>query len=206
MVEGTAFGYGDFSFSWGDHICAIFDDHVQQMGIMGPFIVTGLRAAQRCVWVAPRHSCAALRKALVWLGADLPTLEAAGQLVIISDVDFYLHQGIFQPSRTMELGRTLLEEGRQSGYATMRIATDVSWLRDSRVDPELWESFETQVTQGIAGLPVVVVCQYDRRQLSGAIIVAAFRTHPIVILGDTIRQNPFYASGVQGPSPPGEVV
>ena len=205
-MQATTFGYGDLSFSWGDHICAIFDDHVQQMALMGSYIAAGLRSAQRCVWVAPQPSSAALRKALTALGADLPTLEASGQLVVISEVEFYLQGGLFEPNRTMQLLSTLLHDGQRAGYPTMRIASDVSWLREERLSADLWESFEGQLTQQVSALPVVMVCQYDRRQVSGDIIVAAFRTHPIVILGDTIRQNPFYLPTLAGPPEPRDVV
>jgi hypothetical protein len=193
MLDPTAFGYRDFGFSWGDHICAIFDDHDQQMEIMGAFIATGLRNTQRCVWVAPADSSAALRRTLTRIGGDLPTLEASSQLVIISEVEFYLQKGVFEPNRTMDLVGTLLEDGDREGYRTMRIANDVSWLREDRISAETWERFESQLTEEVRDLPLVMVCQYDRRQVSGDIIVAAFRTHPIVIMGDTMRRNPFHA-------------
>jgi hypothetical protein len=80
----------------------------------------------------------------------------------------------------------------------MRVAADVSWLRDHRLDPELWESFESRLTSELQDLPAVMVCQYDRRQLPGSIIVAAFRTHPVVILGGDVRRNPFAVAGPAG--------
>ena len=206
MENATSFGYGDFRFSWGDHICAIFDDHDQQMEIMGAFVASGLRNTQRCVWVGPGNSSVALRKALADLGADLPTLEASGQLLIFSEVDFYLEEGLFEPNRTMDLIATLLVDGQRQGYATMRIGNDVSWLREGRIDPARWERFEGQLTQEIAELPAVMVCQYDRRQVSGDIIVAAFRTHPIVIMGDSIRRNPFYTLRHRGGTEPRDVM
>ena len=202
MLSPTAFGYGRSSFSWGDHICAIFDSHAQQMEIMAGFIGAGLRATQRCVWVAPEESSNALREALADIGGDLPTLESSSQLLIISEVEFYLHEGIFEPSRIMDLLRALLEDNRREGYDTMRVASDVSWLRGDYPDPELWERFEARLTREIAKLPLVMVCQYDRRQMSGSLLVTALRTHPTVILGDTFRQNPFYIAepvGTLGP-------
>lgn len=42
-ADPTAFGYGDFNFSWGDHICAVFDHPDQQMAVMLPFVTHGLR-------------------------------------------------------------------------------------------------------------------------------------------------------------------
>jgi len=201
MLSETYFGYGQFGFSWGDHICAIFDSPRQQMEIMVPFIAAGLRSSQRCTWIAPPAAANDFRKSLTDLGADLPTLEGSGQLVMISDVDFYLHEGLFEPSRTMDLVVVLLDDGRTHGYDAMRVAADVSWLRNTPVDPDLWESYESQVTQQVRGLPLVQVCQYHRRQVSADMIVTALRTHPIVILGDAIHRNPFYVtSGDDVPS------
>ena len=200
MVDPTYFGYGGFSFSWGDHICAIFEEPSQQDEIMGGFMAQGLRAAQRCVWVAPGRSAQHLRDSLADMRADLPTLEASEQLLVISDVDFYLQDNLFEPDRVMALLETLLADGQRAGYPTMRIATDLSWLRGNRIDPDLWEEFEGRQTQDLAGLPVVLVCQYDRRQLSGSIMVSAFRTHPIVIVGDAIHQNPFFVARAAGPA------
>jgi hypothetical protein len=188
----TDFGYAGFSFAWGDHICAIFESRMQQMEIMGAFVATGIRAEQRCAWVSPEDSAASLRETLGNMGGDLATLEASGQLLIISEVGFYLKGGVFEPDRTLDLLRTLLDDNRREGYSAMRFANDISWLSEGRVDLESWESFENAITQEISSLPLTVVCQYDRRQVSGDIVVMAMRTHPTVILGDTFRRNPFY--------------
>jgi hypothetical protein len=200
MAEATYLGYGDFHFAWGDHICAIFDGPSQQAEVMTGFYAQGLRAAQRCVWVGPRASAERFRGGVAAMGGDLPTLEASGQLLVVCDIDFYLRDNLFDPDRVMALVHTLVEDGQRSGYGAMRLATDMTWLRGYRMDPDRWEEFEGKLTQEVAGLPLVLVCQYDRRQVSGAIVVAAFRTHPIVILGETIHDNPFYAAATAGPA------
>ena len=193
MLDPTDFGYGYFHFHWGDHICAIFDDYLQQREVMLPFIANGLRAAQRCAWIGPEASCNMLRQSLTEFGGDLPTLEASGQLVIISDVDYYLQDDLFDPSRTLELMHALLADGRRQGYDTMRLTADVSWLKTGRSDAELWEDYEVRMNDALADLPVVVVCQYAHRQVSGSLVVTALRTHPLVILGENLHENPFYA-------------
>jgi len=192
VTDPTAFGYGDFRFSWGDHICAIFDDHEQQMEVMVPFMVQGLRAKQRCVWVGPTASCELFRNRLAHLGGDLPTLETSGQLVVMSDLEYYLEEGLFEPARTMQLLRTFLRDSQAQGYHTMRVTGDVSWILQDRIDVEIWTQWETALNDALVGEPMVVVCQYDRRQVSGAVVVSALQTHPFVILGDVIHANPFY--------------
>jgi hypothetical protein len=162
------------------------------MEVMGPFIATGIAAEQRCVWVSPEESAEGLRRALVGMGGDPATLEASSQLLILSELDFYLQGGVFEPDRTLDLLAALAKDNEREGYRTMRVATDVSWLTAGRVDMRLWEDFERRLTRDVAGLALVMVCQYDYRQVSGDMIVTAMQTHPSVILGDIFRRNPFY--------------
>jgi hypothetical protein len=195
-ADPTAFGWGDFSFSWGEHVCAVFENPEQQMAVMVPFVTHGLRAGQRCVWVSPSASASRFRRALLRCGADLPTLEASGQLIIISDVEFYLRDGLFDPDRTLELGLALLEDGQRCGWTAMRVAGEASFLRTGLIDVALWERYEEQVTRCVAGAALVAVCQYDRRRVPSSFIAAALRTHPVVILGETICHSPFFAADV----------
>jgi len=37
-----------------------------------------------------------------------------------------------------------------------------------------------------------VICVYDISKFSGAIIVDILRTHPMVIIGGTLQENPFF--------------
>jgi len=193
MVDPTAFGGAELSFSWGDHICTIYEDYDQQMTVMLPFMSQGLQAGQRCVWVSSPASAQRFREALAGIGSDLPTLEASGQLVIVNEIGFYVLDGLFRPDRTLALGRTLLLDGQRKGYPTMRIAAEASWLPDYCVDVATWEGYEFAVTQRIEAAPVVAVCQYPARRFSGEAILAAFRTHPIVIMGETVHHNPFFS-------------
>jgi hypothetical protein len=192
MVDPTAFGYGDLNFSWGDHICAIYDDPGQQMDVAIPFMRQGIRAGQRCVWISAPSAARRFRDTMTRAGCDLPTLEASGQLVVISDVEFYLKDGLFQPDSCIALARTLLEDGQQHGYSAMRLTGDPSWLQEGALDFGLWEDYEHQVTREIADSPVVILCQYDRRRFPGSQIVTALLTHPIVILGDNVARNPYF--------------
>ncbi len=194
MVEPTAFGYGDYAFSWGDHICAIFENRVQQMEVMGPFIAMGIRAEQRCLWIAPEASANALRDYLTSAGGDVTTLEASSQLLIVSDLEFYLQGALFDPTVGLRLVRTVLEDNKREGYVGTRIAAEASWLGENRVDPDRWERYESEVASAVADLPVITVCQYTSRQLSGPLILAALRTHPTIILGDAIHHNPLFGA------------
>ncbi|MBN1459701.1 MAG: MEDS domain-containing protein [Armatimonadetes bacterium] len=193
MVDPMAFGYGDLQFEWGDHICTIFENREQQMSVMVPFMAQGIAAEQRCIWVSQPSSADLFRRRLADAGADVATLEASDQLLILPATDYYLTDGIFDADRTLELALTVYEDSIRAGYAGIRATGDVSWLSERPVELEAWERYESEFGSTMAGKPGVVVCQYDARRFSGAYIVAALHTHPIVILGETVCRNPFFS-------------
>ncbi len=202
MIDPMAFGYGDLAFSWGDHICTIFEDREQQMSVMVPFMSQGIKAGQRCIWASQPQSADLFRRRLAATGADLPTLEASGQLLILSGMDHYLSDGLFEPEKVIELTMALYQDSIRQGYLGIRATGDASWLSEHPVDLALWDEYEREFGLHIAGKPVVTVCQYDARRFSGQFLIAALQTHPIVILGDTVRRNPFYVAPEEATSRP----
>ena len=38
----------------------------------------------------------------------------------------------------------------------------------------------------------VVICSYDATKFDGAFIIAILRTHPIVLIGGVLQENPFF--------------
>lgn len=47
--------------------------------------------------------------------------------------------------------------------------------------------------QSSSSQTAVAVCQYPARRLSGEAILAALRTHPIMIMGETVYHSPFFS-------------
>ena len=41
-------------------------------------------------------------------------------------------------------------------------------------------------------MTATVICTYDISKFSSDVIIGILRTHPVVILGDTVQLNPFY--------------
>jgi len=38
----------------------------------------------------------------------------------------------------------------------------------------------------------IVICVYDLKRMSGDMVIDIMRTHPIVLIGDVLQQNPFF--------------
>jgi hypothetical protein len=57
--------------------------------------------------------------------------------------------------------------------------------------PEMME-FEARVNDVVPRYENLVVCAYDLTKFSASTVVYALRTHPMVIIGGLLQENPFY--------------
>lgn len=53
--------------------------------------------------------------------------------------------------------------------------------------------YETRLNHILPKYDHVVVCTYDVTRFSASIVMDVMRTHPQVIVGGMLRENPFYA-------------
>ena len=52
--------------------------------------------------------------------------------------------------------------------------------------------FETQVNYVIPKYENAVICAYDLTKFGASVVMDALRTHPLVIIGGLLQQNPFF--------------
>jgi hypothetical protein len=52
--------------------------------------------------------------------------------------------------------------------------------------------FETRVNYVVPRYHDVVICSYDLSKFGARTVVYALRTHPVVIIGGLLQENPFY--------------
>jgi hypothetical protein len=52
--------------------------------------------------------------------------------------------------------------------------------------------YETRVNYVIPQYQDIVICVYDVSKFGASVVVDALRTHPIVIIGGLLQENPFY--------------
>jgi hypothetical protein len=52
--------------------------------------------------------------------------------------------------------------------------------------------YETRVNHVIPKYEDTVICAYDVSKFGASVVVDALRTHPVVIIGGLLQENPFY--------------
>jgi hypothetical protein len=52
--------------------------------------------------------------------------------------------------------------------------------------------FETRVNYVVPKYKDIVICAYDLSKFSASVVIDAMRTHPVVIVGGLLHENPFF--------------
>jgi hypothetical protein len=81
-----------------------------------------------------------------------------------------------------------------AGYAQTRFLGQMEWaLLDLPGVGDLVE-YETRINNVIPKYDHAVICTYDLTKFGARVVMDALRTHPAVIIGGLLQENPFFVS------------
>src|SRR5258708_1049422 len=84
-------------------------------------------------------------------------------------------------------------EGRPAGgYAERRFLGHMEWALVDLPGVEDLIEFETRVNYVVPKYNDIVICAYDLSKFSASVVMDALRTHPAVIVGGLLQENPFF--------------
>ena len=179
------------SSSEGMHICAFFRNSAERYRVLMPFIREGMEQGDRAFHIVNPSLRGEHVQRIAEVGVDTARAEVEGQLEIIGWDEAYLRGGSFSQTAMLSLLPVLLNKGRTRGFPITRFIADVAWvLNEGAVDSIL--EYECRVNLALPKAGDIVICAYDLDTVDAAMVIAAMRTHPIVLIGGIVQHNPFY--------------
>jgi MEDS: MEthanogen/methylotroph, DcmR Sensory domain len=171
------------------HVCAFARWQGALDSVLDPFIRDGIATGDRLIYlVDPAESGAPINR-LRHLGYDAGELLAQHRCEVRTWADTYLSGGDFDQSQMLDqLDGLLLGDSPSQ----IRMMCDMGWAADrSDVSDHLIE-FEARANFIHARHEHVVICSYDETKFDGAFIIDVLRTHPMVLIGGMLQENPFF--------------
>jgi hypothetical protein len=174
------------------HICAFFNSIDEQHRVLRPFIKDGFDQGDKAYhYVDPELRDEHLR----WLaeaGIDVQEVMASGQLEVWPWQDSTLRGGRFELDTWLASFEQVLQSGPAAGYAQTNFLGHMEWaLTDLPGVGDLVE-YETRVNYVIPKYEGPVICTYDLKKFGASVVMDALRTHPAVIIGGLLQENPFF--------------
>lgn len=173
------------------HVCSIYENKSDQISMAVAFIRGGLERGET-LYIADTNEPEAILTALQRHGVDAEAAVRSGRLTV-SDNRSFLHKGRFVPD---EMIRFLADRYRaakaQSKDSGFRFAGEMTWVLGSGAGVDRLLEYEAKLNNFLRRRNAVCLCQYDRHRFSDDVILGVLRTHPLVVYGSMIAENPYY--------------
>ena len=175
------------------HICAFFNGMDEHYRVLGSFIKEGLDNGEKAFHlVDPERREGHLRR-LAESGINVDAATASGQLEVHPWEDGPLHGEHFDQDTWVAGFEEVLQSGPAAGYAKTRFVAQMEWALVDMPGIEEMMEFETRVNYVVPKYDDSVICAYDLSRFGARTVMYAVRTHPVVIIGGLLQENPFYA-------------
>lgn len=174
------------------HVCAFFNNDDEEYRVLLPFIKEGFDCGDKAVHVVNPDQRLDHLQRLAAIGIHAADAERNGQLEVRINTEAYLQGGYFDQDRMLAAFEEMASGNAKGGYPLSRICCRMDWaVKDqSRVDDVI--EFESRVNDVWRRHEDVVICTYRLAQFRGDEVIDIMRTHPMVIIGGILQQNPFF--------------
>ena len=165
------------SVPWDTHFCAFYKTKQDLADILIPYITAGLQSNEYCILVTSGLLDA--KEAETLIGESIPDLKyylERKQIEIVSYLDWYFVDDIFNLEKAMEVLNKRHNQALALGFEGLRIAGDMSWLSSKQIKDLC--SYEKDSNKDILKNKILAVCTYslDHCQVNQALdIIVNYR-------------------------------
>ncbi len=179
------------TISQTNHVCAFFNSREEQNKVLMPFFKDGYDQGEKLFHVVDsrlheQHRCACQQG-----GIDTDAAETSGQLEIHDWEETYLKDAYFDGERMIRIIEDMLASSR-ARYQRVRVTGNMEWALKTVPGVKDVIEYETKLNYVLPKYPDTFVCVYDLNRHSGSVVMDILRTHPMVIIGGVLQENPLY--------------
>jgi hypothetical protein len=192
LTDTIAVGLPGVRLSPGDHVCAFYPSAAERDEILIPYLSEGIQAGDKCIAVVDSTGPESV---LASLGADfdLGPCLSQNQLDVQRSEHTYLRDGEgFSTEAMLEFWDTSMGGAMADGFGFARGVGEMTWALRQLPGVEELVSYEAKFNNFLPRYPQVVLCMYALDGFSGEVLVDVLKTHPKVLLGGMVLDNPYY--------------
>jgi hypothetical protein len=174
------------------HICAFFNDLDEQHRVLRSFIKEGFEQGDKAFHIVDPELWEDHLRRLAEAGIDVERALGSGQLELRRWQDAYLRDDRFDQDAMLALIEDVLQLGSAAGYPLTRFVSRAEWRLVDKAGIDSWLEYETRVNYVVSQHDDPVICTYDLSKFSASTVMDVMRTHPVVIIGGVLQENPFF--------------
>jgi hypothetical protein len=174
------------------HICAFFHNRDEEYRVLLPFIKEGLKRGEKAFHVVDPKLREEHIQRLNSAGIDVAAKEKSRHLELRNWAETYLREGHFDQDGMLALAQEVIEGGSQQGFALTRVVAHMEWALGDQPGVDDLLEYETRLNYILPQYKDPVICTYDLARFGGNVVVDIMRTHPMIIIGGVVQENPFF--------------
>jgi hypothetical protein len=174
------------------HVCAFFNSIDEQHRVLRPFIKDGFEQGDKAFHLVDPERREDHLTRLAEAGINVEEAMGSGQLEVRPWQDGPLRGGRFDKDAWLASFEQVLQSGPAAGYAQTRFLAHMEWALADLPGVEDLIEFETRVNHVVPKYDDTVICAYDLAKFGASVVIYALRTHPVVIVGGLLQENPFF--------------
>jgi DNA-binding CsgD family transcriptional regulator len=192
LSDPLNFGVPAASLAPGDHMSVLYSSRQERDVTLAMYMHAGLAARNRCISIVEIADRASLL-ADVEDGVDVDRCIESGQLELFTAAQSYLRRGSFSVDDLIEFWEARLESAPTAEpFEFTRIAGDLSEQVQLADDFGEFAAYESELNRLAAHYPWTILCLYDRSLSRGDMIIELLKTHPKLLVGGLVIDNPYH--------------
>ena len=174
------------------HVCAFFHSKEEEYRVLMPFIKDGFQKGDRAFHVVDaKHRPDHLQR-LEQEGIDVTTAQSSGQLEVRRWEEAYIKDNYFDQYRMIETIKDALDPAKKQPGKLARLVANMEWALEDLPGVHDIVEYETRLNHVLPEYHDPVICTYDLSRFDASMVMDIMRTHPMVIIGGILQENPFY--------------
>ncbi len=171
------------------HVCAFSDGSAEDESVLDPFVRQGIERGDRIVYLVDPAQSGRPADRLEQLGFDSTALVDSKFVEVKTWAETYLQGGEFNKSSMLQL-LDLIFDDRDS--PRVRLVADMGWAVESKAISGDLVEFEARANFVNLRHRHIAICWYDVSKFDGSLVIDILRTHPMVLIGGLLQENPFF--------------
>ena len=192
ITENHAVEFAGSALGRHRHICAFFNSADEERRVLGSFVKDGFGRGERAFHIVGPEQREDHVKWLRESGIDVADATVSGQLELRSWAEAYLRGGRFDQDDMLALIEETLQSGPAAGYPLTRLVAHMEWACSDAPGVADLVEYETRLNYVLPKYDDPVICTYDLSKYGASVAMDIMRTHPVVLMGGVLQENPFF--------------
>jgi MEDS: MEthanogen/methylotroph, DcmR Sensory domain len=174
------------------HVCGFFHSQEEEYRVLLPLTKEGFERGEKVFHIVDPERRPERMRRLDEVGISPAAARRPGQVEVRAWDDAYLGGGRFDKEAMMTLLEETLRGAKADGFGQTRVWANMEWALGEFPGVGDLVEYEIRLNFFLPRYDDLVVCAYDLTKFNAGVMMDVLRTHPLVIIGGFLHENPFF--------------